>query len=121
MTKAEIFKSAWTDAHYCASVMGGKAKEYFAECLKKSHMLNRINGASFKQKEYAVDVAYKAISVLAEGACQAIIANKDAYASAAYLAIAKINKMTSAKQILDSLLNVNFHKGFQLKEWHSKN
>ncbi|GKW27789.1 hypothetical protein AB6D34_09320 [Pectobacterium brasiliense] len=121
MTKSEIFKFAWVDAHYLATTLGGNAVEYFAECLKKSHMINRTTAVSFEQKEYAVDVAYAAITILADGAVLARAAGKNGYADAAMIAIAKIKQMKIARQILDSLIGVNFRKGSDLKLWLSSN
>jgi hypothetical protein len=37
MSKSDTFKTAWSYARYAAKKFGGKAKEYFAECLKRAY------------------------------------------------------------------------------------
>lgn len=117
MTRSEIFKSAWDDARYHASVFGGKAKEYFSECLKIYWIRNNISG-SWDQKCYAADLAYRAINILKTGAELANKAGKAAYANAALSAIKKIRKIRNAGEMIGAILNVPFNIGSALKAWH---
>ncbi|WP_033576137.1 hypothetical protein [Dickeya chrysanthemi] len=121
MTKSDIFKMAWTMAHAARMNHGGKSRQYISSCLKKAYIIARINAASWKQKKYAADLATNALFVLNHGIRVAVDAGATAFANAAKEAICKINKMKNARQIIDSLKDVNFHKGSQLKEWHTKN